>query len=44
MGGSFIATLSSKLLESAGNYTAPFVMLLALTLVALVINLFIRKP
>ena len=44
MGGSFIATLSSKLLESSGNYTAPFVMLLALTLVALVINLFIRKP
>ena len=44
MGGSFIATLSSKLLESAGNYTAPFIMLLALTLVALVINLFIRKP
>ncbi len=44
MGGSFIATLSSKLLESAGNYTAPFVMLLALTLIALVINLFIRKP
>ena len=44
MGGSFIATLSSKLLESAGNYTAPFMMLLALTLVALVINLFIRRP
>ncbi len=44
MGGSFIATLSSKMLESSGGYTAPFGMLLALTLVALVINLFIRKP
>ena len=44
MGGSFIATLSGKLLEAAGNYTAPFLMLLALTAVALVINLFIRKP
>ncbi len=44
MGGSFIATLSGKLLETAGNYTAPFLMLLSLTAVALVINLFIRKP
>ena len=44
MGGSFIATLSSKLLESAGNYTAPFLMLLVLTVVALGINLCIRRP
>jgi len=44
MGGSFIATLSSTLLESSGNYTAPFLMLLVLTVVALVVNFFIRKP
>ena len=44
MGGSFIATLSSKLLASSGGYTAPFVMLLSLTLLALVLNLCIRKP
>ncbi len=44
MGGSFIATFSSKLLESSGGYTAPFVMLLSLTVLALGINLCIRKP
>lgn len=44
MGGSFIATLSSSLLESSGGYTVPFVMLLSLTVAALGINLCIRKP
>lgn len=44
MGGSLIATVSSKVLEISGGYTAPFLMLLILTIVALVINLFIRKP
>ncbi len=44
MGGSLIATLASKLLEYGGSYTVPFVMLLGLTVVALVINLCIRKP
>ena len=44
MGGSFLATLSCKLLESTGNYTAPFVVLLSLTVAALGINLCIRKP
>ena len=44
MGGSFLATLSGKLLESTGNYTAPFVVLLSLTVAALGINLCIRKP
>ena len=44
MGGSLIATLSSKVLESSGGYAAPFIMLLALTVVALVLNIFIRKP
>jgi len=44
MGGSLIATLSSKVLEASGGYTAPFAMLLGLTVVALILNIFIRKP
>lgn len=42
--GSFIATASRKVLEATGGYTATFIMLLSLTFVALVLNLFIRKP
>ena len=44
MGGSFIATLSSTLLTSSGGYVAPFAMLLALAVIAFVLNLLIRKP
>ena len=44
MGGSLIATLSNKVFELTGGYSATFTMLLALTGVALVVNLFIRKP
>ena len=44
MAGSLIATASNKVLEITGGYTATFVMLLLLTFVALVLNLFIRKP
>ena len=44
MGGSLIATVSNKVLEVTGGYTATFMMLLALTAVALVLNLFIRRP
>jgi OFA family oxalate/formate antiporter-like MFS transporter len=44
MVGSFVATASNKVLEASGGYTATFAMLLSLTLVALVLNLFIRKP
>ena len=44
MGGSLIATVSNKVLEATGGYTAAFVMLLALTFGALVLNVFIRKP
>lgn len=44
MGGSFIATLSSTLLTNSGGYVAPFAMLLALAIVAFVLNLCIRKP
>ena len=41
---SLIATVSNTLLETSGGYTAPFLMLLALSLVALGLNLCIRKP
>lgn len=44
MAGSFIATLSNKILEVTGGYPTAFMMLLALTFVALGLNLFIRKP
>ena len=44
MGGSFIATLSSTLLTNSGGYVAPFAMLLALGVIAFVLNLCIRKP
>jgi len=42
--GSFVATASNKVLEATGGYTGAFIMLLALTAVALLLNLFIRKP
>ena len=42
--GSFVATASNKVLETTGGYTATFVMLLVLTFVSLVLNIFIRKP
>ena len=44
MVGSLIATVSNKVLELTGGYTATFAMLLALTFVALIVNLFIKKP
>ena len=44
MGGSLIATVSNKVLEVTGGYSATFMMLLGLTFVALILNLFIRKP
>ena len=44
MGGSLIATVSNKILEVTGGYTATFMMLLCLTTIALVLNVFIRKP
>ena len=44
MGGSLIATVSNKVLEVTGGYAATFCMLMALTAVAMVLNLFIRKP
>lgn len=44
MVGSFVATASNKVLEATGGYTAAFGMLLALTFLALALNLLIRKP
>ena len=44
MGGSLIATASNKVLEMTGGYTAAFMMLLALTFAALILNLLIKKP
>ena len=44
MGGSLIATASNKILEITGGYTSTFMMLLALSSVALILNTFIRKP
>ena len=44
LGAAFIATISSNLLLSTGSYTAPFAMLLGLSVVALGLNLSIRKP
>lgn len=44
MGGSLIATVSNKVLEVTGGYTATFAMLLALTVAALVLNACIHKP
>ena len=44
LAASFIATISSNLLLSTGSYTAPFVLLLGLSVLALGLNLSIRKP
>ena len=44
MVASFIATLSSKVLEATGGYTAVFVMLLGMTFISLILNLFVRRP
>lgn len=41
---SFFATFSSTLLASSGSYTAPFIMLLALSVAALGLNFSIKKP
>ena len=44
MGGSLIATVSNKILEITGGYTVTFAMLLTLSSVALILNIFIRRP
>ena len=44
MTASFIATLSSKVLEVTGGYTATFAMLLCMTCVSLVLNIIVKRP
>ena len=44
MAASFIATACSSLQVSTGGYTAPFVLLLSLSGVALLLNLSVKKP
>jgi OFA family oxalate/formate antiporter-like MFS transporter len=44
MGGSLIATMSNKILEITGGYTATFAMLLTLSAITLILNFFIRRP
>lgn len=44
IGASFIATACSSLMVSAGGYTLPFVLLLALAVASLGLNLSIRRP
>jgi OFA family oxalate/formate antiporter-like MFS transporter len=41
---SFIANFSNSLLISSGSYTAPFIMLLILSVGALGLNFSIKKP
>lgn len=44
MCASFVATACSSLLTSSGGYTAPFVLLLSLSIVTIVLNLTLKKP
>lgn len=44
MAASFIATACSALFTSSGGYTAPFVLLLSLSGIALALNFSIKKP
>ena len=44
IGSSLMATACGSLLNSTGSYTAPFALLLGLSLGALVLNLLIKKP
>lgn len=41
---SFIATACSSLLNTFGGYTVPFILLLALAVIALILNLSIKRP
>ena len=40
----FLDRVTNKILEISGGYSATFAMLLALSFVALVLNIFIRRP
>ncbi len=41
---SFMATACSNLLDTFGSYTAPFILLLSLAVMALILNLSIKRP
>ncbi len=43
MGSSFVATLCGSILQSTGSFNVPFILLLGLSGVAFVLNLFIKK-
>lgn len=44
MGASFMATAASSILEATGNYTVPFIFLLALAVISFVLDLSIKRP
>lgn len=44
MCASFMATAASRLLESSGGYSAPFIFLMALAVISLILNLCIKRP
>ena len=44
MCASFIATTCSSLLTASGGYTVPFILLLSLSVVALLLNISIKRP
>ena len=44
IGSSLMATACSGLLTSTGSYAAPFAVLMGLSVVALVLNMTLRKP
>ncbi len=44
IGASFIATACNSLMASAGSYTLPFILLLALAVASLGLNMSVRKP
>ena len=44
MGAAVIATVCNSLMASSGGYVAPFILLLALAVIALGLNLSIRRP
>lgn len=44
MGASIMATAASRLLESSGGYSAPFLLLIGLAALSLLLNLSIKRP
>ena len=44
MGAAALAAVCNNLMASTGGYTVPFILLLALAVLALGLNLTVRKP